>query len=87
MDRDFEYIHPIIRITARDPPEEWVRTLRVIHIICSPERAIEIVTEWRQREQQCGVQSGAVFIWEPVPWSCRAEVRVYTRQNPKVTEV
>ncbi|ORZ00523.1 Ribokinase-like protein [Syncephalastrum racemosum] len=85
--RDFEYIHPIIRITARDPPEEWVRTLRVIHIICSPERAIEIVTEWRDREQQCGARSGAVFIWEPVPWSCRAECLDLVRQASQLVDV
>ncbi|KAI8147514.1 Ribokinase-like protein [Fennellomyces sp. T-0311] len=66
--RDFEYIHPIIRLTAHDPPDAWVKSIRAMHIICSPERAIEIVSEWRER----GGTSTA-FIWEPVPWSCRAE--------------
>ncbi|KAI9492466.1 Ribokinase-like protein [Zychaea mexicana] len=66
--RDFEYIHPIIRLTAQDPPDDWVHSLRVMHIICSPERAIEIVTEWRERGG-----SSTAFIWEPVPWSCLSE--------------
>lgn len=48
-------------------------TLRAIHIISSPERAKEIVTRWREREAANGVVEPCSFIWEPVPWSCRAE--------------
>lgn len=75
-DSDFEYIHPIIRTTADDPPEDWVPTLKAIHIISSPERAIEIVTRWREREATNKVTQACSFIWEPVPWSCRAEVGI-----------
>ncbi|KAI9257274.1 Ribokinase-like protein [Phascolomyces articulosus] len=80
--RDFEYIHPIIRLTAQDPPESWVQSLRVIHIICSPERCIEIVTEWRERGG-----SSAAFIWEPVPWSCRTECYDLVCKAAKLVDV
>lgn len=67
---DFEYIHPIIRITAMDPPLSWVKSVKVIHIICAPERAIDIVTQWRARAD-C---APAKFVWEPLPWACLPKV-------------
>ncbi|KAI7860673.1 Ribokinase-like protein, partial [Circinella umbellata] len=80
--RDFEYIHPIIRLTAQDPPDSWIKSLRVMHLICSPERAIEIVTEWRER----GGTSTA-FIWEPVPWSCLAECYEMVCEAAKLVDI
>ncbi|KAG0173184.1 hypothetical protein DFQ28_011669 [Apophysomyces sp. BC1034] len=67
--RDFEYQHPIIHTTPADFPQSWIDSVRMLHIISSPARAIEIVNAWRQR--QCsnnGIHTQ--FIWEPVPWSC-----------------
>ncbi|CAO3688422.1 unnamed protein product [Rhizopus microsporus] len=67
--RDFEYKHPIIRITASDFSESWIKSLRVVHIISSAERAIEIINEWRQRDPESKTQ----FLWEPLPWACLPE--------------
>ncbi|KAG1471523.1 hypothetical protein G6F56_002074 [Rhizopus delemar] len=67
--RDFEYKYPIIRTTADDYPDSWISSMKIVHIISSAERAIEVVDEWRQRNPQ----SQAQFIWEPLPWTCLPE--------------
>ena len=74
--RDFEYIHPIIRVTADDYPDSWIRSLKVLHLICAAERAIEIVDHWRTREQQLNAPYPTQFIWEPLPWDCLPEVSI-----------
>ncbi|KAI9023689.1 Ribokinase-like protein [Phycomyces nitens] len=67
--RDFEYIHPIIRSTPNDFPLEWIKSIRILHIIASTERALEITDEWRKREEGLeGVPTQ--FLWEPLPWAC-----------------
>ncbi|OBZ90669.1 Uncharacterized protein C16C9.01c [Choanephora cucurbitarum] len=71
--RDFEYIHPIIRVTADDFPDSWIQSLKILHLICSAERAIEIVDQWRAREQQLEAAYPTQFIWEPLPWACLPE--------------
>ncbi|KAI8365754.1 Ribokinase-like protein [Blakeslea trispora] len=71
--RDFEYIHPIIRVTADDYPDSWIQSLKVLHLICAAERAIEIVDQWRTRERQLNAPYPTQFIWEPLPWDCLPE--------------
>ncbi|KAI8090219.1 Ribokinase-like protein [Gilbertella persicaria] len=71
--RDFEYIHPIIRVTASDFPDSWIKSIKILHLICSAERAIEIIDEWREREQVLAAVDKTQFIWEPLPWACLPE--------------
>ncbi|KAI8079769.1 Ribokinase-like protein [Halteromyces radiatus] len=72
--RDFEYIHPIIRSTPDDFPDAWILSMKLVHIISSTERTIEIVSEWRKREKELNKkQSPTQFLWEPLPWACLPE--------------
>ncbi|KAI9318509.1 Ribokinase-like protein [Dichotomocladium elegans] len=81
--RDFEYIHPIIRVDANDPPLEWIKSIRTVHIISMPERAIEIVQTWRARYPG----APARFVWEPVPWSALPEEYPKVREAAKYVDV
>ncbi|KAL7312150.1 hypothetical protein PS15m_007949 [Mucor circinelloides] len=71
--RDFEYIHPIIRATTDDFPDDWIRSVKVLHLICSSERAIEIIDQWKQREFGMDTLEKTKFLWEPLPWACLPE--------------
>ncbi|KAI8641355.1 Ribokinase-like protein, partial [Parasitella parasitica] len=71
--RDFEYIHPIIRATTDDFPGDWIKSVKILHLICSPERAIDIVDQWKQRELDLGASRKTKFLWEPLPWACLPE--------------
>lgn len=77
--RDFEYKHPIIRTTADDYPDSWIDSMRVVHIISSPERAIEVIDEWKKRSSK----SQAQFLWEPLPWACIPEVVKHKKMGKK----
>lgn len=72
--RDFEYIHPIIRATTEDFPDNWIKSVKILHIISAPERAIEIVTRWKERETELQSPEATQFLWEPLPWACLPEV-------------
>ncbi|KAF7731649.1 hypothetical protein EC973_008819 [Apophysomyces ossiformis] len=74
--RDFEYQYPIIHTVPAHFPDAWIQSVRMLHIISSPARAISIVRAWRERESsnsQSDTLTPTQFIWEPVPWSCLAE--------------
>ncbi|CAM0141549.1 unnamed protein product [Umbelopsis sp. WA50703] len=77
--RDFEYIHPVIRIFPRDFPPKWLLSAQIVHLICSAARAQEIVDEWHMLQQKYAVQYKAshvpktMFMWEPLPWDCLPE--------------
>ncbi|CAO3609571.1 unnamed protein product [Mucor fragilis] len=71
--RDFEYIHPIIRATTDDFPDDWIRSVEILHLICSPERAIEIIDQWNQRQVDLNAFGKTKFLWEPLPWACLPE--------------
>ncbi|CEP11857.1 hypothetical protein [Parasitella parasitica] len=68
--RDFEYIHPIIRATTDDFPDDWIKSVKILHLICSPERAIDIIDHWKQRELDLEALEKTKFLWEPLPWAC-----------------
>lgn len=74
--RDFEYKHPIIRTTTSDFPDSWIKSVKILHLISSPERAIEIIDEWKERETKLKSGQGpkTEFLWEPLPWACLPEV-------------
>jgi hypothetical protein len=73
--RDFEYKHPIIRTTTSDFPDSWIKSVKILHLISSPERAIEIIDEWKERERGLKSEEKTQFLWEPLPWACLPEVR------------
>ncbi|KAI8975733.1 Ribokinase-like protein [Mycotypha africana] len=71
--RDFEYIHPIIRVTTSDFPDEWIDSIEILHIISAPTRAAETIIEWRDREKNLEAKTATQFLWEPLPWACLPE--------------
>ncbi|KAH8550093.1 Ribokinase-like protein [Umbelopsis sp. PMI_123] len=79
--RDFEYIHPVIRIYPRDFPPKWLLSAKIIHLICAAARAREIVDEWHTLQQKYAEEFNmpksdipdTMFMWEPLPWDCIAE--------------
>ncbi|CAO3620421.1 unnamed protein product [Cunninghamella echinulata] len=71
--RDFEYIHPIIRITPIDFTDNWVMSMKLVHLICAQDRTIDIIHEWREREKKLNKSSRTKFLWEPIPWECLSE--------------
>lgn len=72
--RDFEYKHPIIRTTTGDFSNNWIRSVKILHLISSPERAIEIIDKWKLRELLLKSVEKTQFLWEPLPWACLPEV-------------
>jgi hypothetical protein len=72
--REFEYIHPIIRATTTDFPDAWIASIKVLHMISSPERVHEIIDQWQEKEAQLQIKERTQFLWEPLPWSCLPEV-------------
>ncbi|KAI8065243.1 Ribokinase-like protein [Gongronella butleri] len=71
--RDFEYVHPIIRTTPDDFPDEWILSMSIVHIICATDRTDEIVKAWRRREKELNKKERSLFLWEPLPWACLPE--------------
>ncbi|KAI7890021.1 Ribokinase-like protein [Mucor mucedo] len=71
--RDFEYIHPIIRTTTSDFSDDWIQSVKILHLISSHERAIEIIDEWKEREILLNCVERTQFLWEPLPWACLPE--------------
>lgn len=72
--RDFEYKHPIIRTTTSDFSDDWIQSIKILHLISSPERATEIIGEWKEREKLLNSKEKTQFLWEPLPWACLPEV-------------
>jgi hypothetical protein len=72
--RDFEYIYPIIRPTADDFPDKWIHSVKILHIISAADRAIEIISRWKERERDLQSTEQTEFLWEPLPWACLPEV-------------
>ncbi|CAO3592230.1 unnamed protein product [Absidia cylindrospora] len=85
--RDFEYIHPIIRNTPADFPDEWIQSMTMVHIICSTERAIDIVSEWRDRETKLSKSQPTQFLWEPLPWACLSENYQHIKEAGKYVDI
>lgn len=75
--RDFTYKHPIIRTTTSDFPDHWIQSVKILHLISAPERAIEIIDEWKEREILLNSKEKTEFLWEPLPWACLPEVNIY----------
>ncbi|CAO3669855.1 unnamed protein product [Umbelopsis ramanniana] len=79
--RDFEYIHPVIRIFPRDFPPKWLLSAQIVHLICAATRAHEIVDEWHTLQAKYADQFNVsaqdipdtMFMWEPLPWDCLPE--------------
>ncbi|KAI0386027.1 Ribokinase-like protein [Hypomontagnella monticulosa] len=74
QNRAFRYMTPKKRLTAEDLTPELL-TSRSFHLICSPTRCRELVTEIRARRSGLSNADGGslpkpIFIWEPVPDLC-----------------
>ena len=82
---DFEYMTEKLRVEVKDLTERQL-TAKTYHLICSPERCIELITELFQAHwclrvvkeaQHCKITGNEIhpfcpplFVWEPVPPSC-----------------
>ncbi|KAI1143185.1 Ribokinase-like protein [Hypoxylon sp. FL0543] len=74
QNRAFRYMTPKKRLTAEDLTPELL-TSRSFHLICSPTRCRELVTEIKARRSGLSTPDGGhlpkpIFIWEPVPDLC-----------------
>jgi sugar/nucleoside kinase (ribokinase family) len=69
--RDFEYVNPGIRIDVNDLTDAQLRT-KVLHLICSPERCLNIITQLHERADKLGIGM-PLLVWEPFPQECRPE--------------
>ncbi|XXG94255.1 hypothetical protein Hte_000509 [Hypoxylon texense] len=74
QNRAFRYMTPKKRLTAEDLTSELL-TARSFHLICSPNRCRELVTEVKARRSGlCNADGSSlpkpIFIWEPVPDLC-----------------
>ncbi|KAI0890203.1 Ribokinase-like protein [Annulohypoxylon maeteangense] len=72
--RAFRYTTPKKRLTAEDLTPNLL-TARSFHLICSPARCRELVTEIKARRSGLSGPDGCalprpIFIWEPVPDLC-----------------
>ncbi|KOS21653.1 Protein MAK32 [Escovopsis weberi] len=70
--REFKYLTPKKRITADDLTPELLQA-RSFHLICSPTRCQELVTDikWLRKNAVPPDQyTKPIFIWEPVPDLC-----------------
>ncbi|KAK4892108.1 hypothetical protein LTR27_009292 [Elasticomyces elasticus] len=69
--RAFKYLTPKKRLTAEDLTSTLLRS-RSFHLICSPERCIEMVQQiWSRRAATFGEEEPKpIIIWEPVPDLC-----------------
>lgn len=74
QNRAFRYMTPKKRLTAEDLTPTLLAS-RSFHLICSPTRCRELVTEIRARRSGLTSADGGplprpIFIWEPVPDLC-----------------
>ncbi|KAI0117082.1 Ribokinase-like protein [Daldinia grandis] len=74
QNRAFRYMTPKKRLTAEDLTPTLLAS-RSFHLICSPTRCRELVTEIRARRSGLASADGSalprpIFIWEPVPDLC-----------------
>lgn len=66
----FRYLTPKLRITASDLSKSLL-TSKSFHLICAPERCIELVTSIKALRSNLPTPLPApLFIWEPVPDLC-----------------
>ncbi|KAI9739187.1 MAG: hypothetical protein M1834_007400 [Cirrosporium novae-zelandiae] len=69
-ERAFKYTTPKLRLDHTSLSEPLLRS-RSFHLICSPKRCIDLVTNiLAQREKLNNSSSRPLFIWEPVPDLC-----------------
>ncbi|KZT58747.1 Ribokinase-like protein [Calocera cornea HHB12733] len=65
--RGFEYLLPRVRISPKDLVSTRLEAPKMLHFICSPTRALEIIAELRE------LQWDPVLIYEPIPDLCIPE--------------
>lgn len=67
--RKFKYLTPKKQITVQDWFDIWGRNtlaqMKCIHLLCSPERCLQILDELQQLHS-----NQLVFVWEPIPDLC-----------------
>ncbi|KAI5922601.1 Ribokinase-like protein [Camillea tinctor] len=74
QNRAFRYTTPKKRLTAEDLTPELLAS-KTFHLICSPTRCRELVTEIKHKRHRLSTPDGnslpkPIFVWEPVPDLC-----------------
>ncbi|KAF8639802.1 hypothetical protein AX17_001061 [Amanita inopinata Kibby_2008] len=79
--RNFEYLTPRIRLTPRDLAETRLAWPKALHFVCSPTRALAIMSEVREVEGW-----SPISIFEPIPDKCiPAELPSLIRVLPDIS--
>ncbi|OZJ02100.1 hypothetical protein BZG36_05212 [Bifiguratus adelaidae] len=73
--RGFEYQHKNIQTFPSSLPKTWILFAKLLHFICTPERAEKISDEWRALQAQYAHDfavpqdqlAQTLFLWEPLP--------------------
>lgn len=65
----FRYTSSKIRIDETQLTDEMVKS-KSFHMVCSPERCINLIQGIKLRRQELNSPEDAIFVWEPVPDSC-----------------
>ncbi|SPO26480.1 related to MAK32 protein [Ustilago trichophora] len=72
--RGFDYLSPKIRLEPKDLMECTAVLPQWIHLICSPERALETIAQIEEtRNQKEAAKEWPKLIYEPIPDSCVEE--------------
>ncbi|KAJ3104055.1 hypothetical protein HDU97_009602 [Phlyctochytrium planicorne] len=58
------------RIRAEHVPESWFSSVKIIHLLMSPDRAIEWIEKYEKKRNDMGVLNRPLMFWEPSPTSC-----------------
>lgn len=84
--RLFEYLTPKIRITGDQLSPAFLRSAS-FHLICGPERCLELVSQLGQLRSEIGCTAEMVTVWEPVPDACVSKDRKLFDEAMKVVSI
>lgn len=84
--RMFEYLTPKIRITADQLSPKFLASSS-FHLICGPQRCLELVDQLRSLRAAQGLSKDFVTVWEPVPDACISRDRALFAQSIRVVTV
>jgi len=66
---DFEYTTPKMSLYAEDLSPTLLAS-KTFHLICAPERAVDMIPKILARREEHGISSKPMFLWEPIPGVC-----------------
>ncbi|KAJ9660082.1 hypothetical protein H2198_002779 [Neophaeococcomyces mojaviensis] len=71
--RDFKYLTPKVRLEVSSLNSSQIMS-KSFHMVCSPQRCIDITTRLREARLKIGEsRSNPIIVWEPIPDLCSPE--------------